>query len=431
MNSLSACREWKYSSQASLLLSPRKLRISGDISPAGDLRYRKFINREVIPDDVEYYSDDSSIIDVADRVRHSSSSGDEDIATTRLYTEMCLPNNNNNNSSNYGSPSVIRFMENVYIREEEDDEGDFDDAYSEFQLTNSSTHNSHWLKITKTGKKHQIFLIITIMTVILLCTVCKYYDFSSLIPYSSSSSGESFLSVQKDKSYKLIRQLSEEFHDQHKRLWLQIRSALDSPFQYESTNQGYTSSLTSHERIPPVVLLLVNRCIQPVGSQSRQHSNNKDKNSVLFQSFISRLGQLVSREYFSNDTHSCPVLGSYQLASLNKQKIDEMKLDLDNQLIKLYQSGTRCFHFMSIDLLPADIVLLFHGYTDVENSIYPNSVLLISLSKTFIVSSPENCTKNLTIYCLVVKCLVSSSIKSISFYDHYGIKNWVMRRWTP
>lgn len=60
-----------------------------------------------------------------------------------------------------------------------------------------------------------------------------------------------------------------------------------------------------------------------------------------------------------------------------------MKLDFDNQLDNLYKSGERCFHFISIDLLPVEIVLLFHGYTDTENSIYSNSILLISLSKRF------------------------------------------------
>ncbi|KAH8856184.1 hypothetical protein KSF78_0002313 [Schistosoma japonicum] len=69
-----------------------------------------------------------------------------------------------------------------------------------------------------------------------------------------------------------------------------------------------------------------------------------------------------------------------------------MKLAFDRQLDELYNSGARCFHFTSIDLLPANVVLLFHGYTDVENSVYPNSILLISLSKEFEVTESFNCT---------------------------------------
>ncbi|VDQ05515.1 unnamed protein product, partial [Trichobilharzia regenti] len=160
-------------------------------------------------------------------------------------------------------------------------------------------------------------------------------------------------------------------------------------------------STSVNGRIPPIVLLLVNRCVQsvnggvPCTTSNSDHDGDNNKSNTLFQCFISRLSQLINSEYLLlKSLKLCSTLGAYPLTSLNdKHKIDQIKLDLDNQLIDLYKSGARCFHFTSIDRLPAKIIPLFHGYTDVENSIYSNAILLISLSKTFVISSPQNCTK--------------------------------------
>ncbi|VDP78995.1 unnamed protein product, partial [Schistosoma mattheei] len=306
---------------------------------------------------------------------------------------------------------------------------------------------------------------------------------SLTLPSSPSVHEQSLSSVQKIRTQNLINQLSQEFQGQHKRLWAQIRSALESPFQHEYTNH---QRQTTNERISPVVLLIVNRCIHPmVNNQSKQHHSTFNHNeNESFHCFITRLGQLVNHLYLSNSKNSCSIIKAYQLDSLNKQKksgslispnglvsdeistpiqkvrlafanlrhlwrrrdiclsikglvycaavrsvllyscekwplgventrvlllfdhrrlkniaricwdhqlsnsevrrrFDQMKLDFDNQLDNLYKSGERCFHFISIDLLPVEIVLLFHGYTDTENSIYSNSILIISLSKRF------------------------------------------------
>ncbi|KAF6768662.1 hypothetical protein AHF37_07211 [Paragonimus kellicotti] len=42
-----------------------------------------------------------------------------------------------------------------------------------------------------------------------------------------------------------------------------------------------------------------------------------------------------------------------------------------------------------LDKLPPEVVLLFHGVTDAQNSIYKDAVILFSLQNTF---SPDNCT---------------------------------------
>ncbi|CAH8824054.1 unnamed protein product [Trichobilharzia szidati] len=400
-------KEHRYTSQTSLL-PPKRLRISGEISPDRELKYRKFSNQSS-PCNVDHYyhhhsySDDSSLIDTsslratASSSSSSCSSSNEEIYTKTGYVEGYV------HTERSGSPSLIRFTENVYIREEDDDDDDGDDYYDTRSTDGSRStktpghYISYLSEIFESIQKYKLTLTLAVLILISFYTLCKYYDSSLFTTFfsSSTSSEESLLlPMRKARSEKVIKQLSDEYKDQPKRIWAQIRSALQSPQQYESTSVN--------GRIPPIVLLLVNRCVQPVNGRvpcttsSSDHGDGDDdssKSNTLFQCFISRLGQLINSEYLSNSSNSCSTLGDYPLTSLNEHKIDQIKLDLDNQLIDLYKSGTRCFHFTSIDRLPAKLIPLFHGYTDVENSIYSNAVLLISLSKTFVTSSPQNCTK--------------------------------------
>uniref|UniRef100_A0A5K4F0I2 SEA domain-containing protein n=2 Tax=Schistosoma mansoni TaxID=6183 RepID=A0A5K4F0I2_SCHMA len=296
-------------------------------------------------------------------------------------------------SDHNGSPSIIRYMENVYIREEDNDSDDEDD--------DDGSINSDYVNYSISTKKCTYAYIGLLLTFICIASILfVFYIYPMFISSTPSSSSSSFVheqslsSVQKIRTQNLTNQLSQEFQGQHKRLWAQIRSALESPFQHEYTNH---QRHTTNERISPIVLLIVNRYIHSiVNNQSKQHHCTPNHNeNVSFDCFITRLGQLVNHMYLSNSKNSCSILKGYQFNSLNKQKFDQMKLEFDNQLDDLYKSGSRCFHFTSIDLLPAEMVLLFHGYTDSENSIYSNSILLISLSKRFDVYESLNCTKKL------------------------------------
>ncbi|RTG87742.1 uncharacterized protein DC041_0005799, partial [Schistosoma bovis] len=279
-------------------LSPeQQLRISKEFPLDNELKHRHY---DSINDDGDFYqnsdSNSSSLIFDSDILKNSSNNN----SITQIE---CMRHSDHRN----GSSSVTRFMEHVYIREEDNDSDD--DSINSDYVNNK-------------------------------------------------------ISTKKFRTQNLTNQLSQEFQGQHKRLWAQIRSALESPFQHEYTNH---QRQTTNERISPVVLLIVNRCIHSmVNDQSKQHHSTFNHNeNGSFHCFITRLGQLF----------------------------DQMKLDFDNQLDNLYKSGERCFHFISIDLLPVEIVLLFHGYTDTENSIYSNSILLISLSKRFDVFESLNCTK--------------------------------------
>ncbi|CAH8429482.1 unnamed protein product [Schistosoma rodhaini] len=377
-----------YSSQSSLLsLSPEELRISNELSLDNELKYRNLHGKHYTSSvDGDFYPNSDS-------------------NNSLLFDTDILKNSLNNNSitqiecmrrrysDHNGSPSIIRYMENVYIREEDNDSDDEDD--------DDGSINSDYVNYSISTKKCTYAYIGLLLTFICIASILfVFYIYPMFISSTPSSSSSSFVheqslsSVQKIRTQNLTNQLSQEFQGQHKRLWAQIRSALESPFQHEYTNH---QRHTTNERISPIVLLIVNRYIHSiVNNQSKQHHCTPNHNeNVSFDCFITRLGQLVNHMYLSNSKNSCSILKGYQFNSLNKQKFDQMKLEFDNQLDDLYKSGSRCFHFTSIDLLPAEMVLLFHGYTDSENSIYSNSILLISLSKRFDVYESLNCTKKL------------------------------------
>ncbi|CAH8430070.1 unnamed protein product [Schistosoma bovis] len=364
----------RYSSQSSLLsLSPeQQLRISKEFPLDNELKHRHY---DSINDDGDFYqnsdSNSSSLIFDSDILKNSSNNN----SITQIE---CMRHSDHRN----GSSSVTRFMEHVYIREEDNDSDD-DSINSDYVNNKISTK-----KCTYIGLLSIIICITSIPFVFYIYPM----SISLTLPSSPSVHEQSLSSVQKVRTQNLTNQLSQEFQGQHKRLWAQIRSALESPFQHEYTNH---QRQTTNERISPVVLLIVNRCIHSiVNDQSKQHHSTFNHNeNGSFHCFITRLGQLVNHLYLSNSKNSCSIIKAHQLDSLNKQKFDQMKLDFDNQLDNLYKSGERCFHFISIDLLPVEIVLLFHGYTDTENSIYSNSILLISLSKRFDVFESLNCTK--------------------------------------
>ncbi|CAI2722473.1 unnamed protein product [Schistosoma spindalis] len=368
-----------YSSQSSLLsLSPeQQLRISKEFPLDNELKYRHYTS----------INDDDDHDDDGDFYQNSDSN-----SSSLIFDSNILKNSPNNNSitqlecmrhsDHYnGSSSVIRFMENVYIREEEDDDDN--------SISSDDGNN-------EVSMKKCTYIYIGLLSIVICIASILFYMYPMFISLKSQSSPsvheQSLTSVQKLRTQNLTNQLSQEFQGQHKRLWAQIRSALESPFQHEYTNH---QRQTTNERIPPVVLLIVNRCIHSiVNNQSKQHHSTLNHNeNGSFHCFITRLGQLINHLYLSNSKNSCSIVKPHQLNSLNKQKFDQIKLDFDNQLDNLYQSGERCFHFISIDLLPIEIILLFHGYTDTENSIYSNAILIISLSKRFDVYESLNCTK--------------------------------------
>uniref|UniRef100_A0A095AIL1 Uncharacterized protein n=1 Tax=Schistosoma haematobium TaxID=6185 RepID=A0A095AIL1_SCHHA len=331
-----------------LSLSPeQQLRISKEFPLDNELKHRHY---DSINDDGDFYqnsdSNSSSLIFDSDILKNSSNNNSiTQIECMRHYSDH-----------HNGSSSVTRFMEHVYIREEDNDSDD-DSINSDYVNNKISTKKCTYIYIG-------LLSIIICITSILFVFYIYPMSISLTSPSSPSVHEQSLSSVQKIRTQHLTNQLSQEFQGQHKRLWAQIRSALESPFQHEYTNH---QRQTTNERISPVVLLIVNRCIHPmVNNQSKQHHSTFNHNeNESFHCFITRLGQLF----------------------------DQMKLDFDNQLDNLYKSGERCFHFISIDLLPVEVVLLFHGYTDTENSIYSNSILIISLSKRFDVFESLNCTK--------------------------------------
>ncbi|KAK4473337.1 hypothetical protein MN116_004498 [Schistosoma mekongi] len=376
-----------HSSQSSL--SPEQLRISKEFSTNNELKYRQHNNTSLNNDninDVDRNSDsDSSLLAYDINVLKFSSNNNH------IRQIECLEDYSYHNNLS----TCNRFMEHVYIREEDDDDDDDNTEDSDYVNSNipmtKYTHDYNLHRLIEVFSRHRI--LFTCVVCIIPLVICAYTISSSFTSYFSMP--EQSLSS-KHKIYELTSQLSQEFQGQHKRLWMQIRSVLESSFQHEFTNhQRYTTN----ERIPPVVFLLVNRIQSVVNNESRYSTSNNNTN-VSFHYFISRLGQLLNSLYLSNSKNACSTIESSQLNSSNKQKINQMKLTFDRQLDELYNSGARCFHFTSIDLLPANVVLLFHGYADVENSVYPNSILLISLSKRFEVSESFNCTMKKSEYIL-------------------------------
>nr|AAW26803.1 SJCHGC06274 protein [Schistosoma japonicum] len=370
-----------HSSQSSLSsLSTEQLDISRQLSTNNELKYRHPIS--------QHYNTSLN----TDNVNNFDQNSDSD-SSLLAYDANVLKFSSNNNSirqteclgnySHHNDPSSCnRFMEHVYILEEDDDTEDSDYINSDIQMK-KYTHDYNLHRLIEVFTSHRIvFTVIVCVIPFLICAYTMSSSFTSLFSIPEQS-----LSYE-HKIRELTNQLSQEFQGQHKRLWMQLRSVLESPFQHQFTNhQRYTTN----ERIPPVVFLLVNR-IQTIVNNESKYTTLIDNTNVSFHYFILRLGQLLNSLYLSNSKNACSIIESSQLNSLTKQKINQMKLAFDRQLDELYNSGARCFHFTSIDLLPANVVLLFHGYTDVENSVYPNSILLISLSKEFEVTESFNCT---------------------------------------
>ncbi|CAH8429889.1 unnamed protein product [Schistosoma bovis] len=168
-------------------------------------------------------------------------------------------------------------------------------------------------------RDNQYFLCGLVLATIMIWMNMIISMFISLTSPPSPVHEQSLSSVQKVRTQNLTNQLSQEFQGQHKRLWAQIRSALESPFQHEYTNH---QRQTTNERISPVVLLIVNRCIHSmVNDQSKQHHSTFNHNeNGSFHCFITRLGQLVNHLYLSNSKNSCSIIKAHQLDSLNKQK---------------------------------------------------------------------------------------------------------------
>ncbi|CAH8428885.1 unnamed protein product [Schistosoma turkestanicum] len=466
--------------------SPKQLKIPREFSPINQLKYRNLHNRHYSPN-----NNSDSDNDVDDDDHFDQNSNCDKNANIQVYDIDLLKNSfNHHYTTNSSSTSITqidhvtnhlnrtndplsssRFTENVYIREEEDDScddddddgvGDSDDSrhsiyYVNRKMSTTATTICTYIHNYYYYYYYQLRYVILCMAFILVCIfgvyIILFIDHHSMfnpfnsflllsISTSTSSSSsvheQSLPSVQKINIKELTNQLSEEFPNQHKRLWAQIRSALESSFQYKYTNhQQHTMS----QRIPPVVLLLVNRYIHSiVNNQSNQpystllnqnnqnHNNDKSSSSSSFHCFISRLSELlVNSEYLSNFKNSCSILEAYhQFSDVNKQELNQMKLDFDSQFEELYKSGVRCYQFSAIDLLPANIVLLFHGYTDTENSLYSNSILLISLSKQFDVSESLDCTQTKKKSSL--SSMLPGDCKSVSQFEHQ-INRFLRSQW--
>ncbi|KAA3681607.1 uncharacterized protein DEA37_0004925 [Paragonimus westermani] len=185
----------------------------------------------------------------------------------------------------------------------------------------------------------------------------------------------------------LTEKLSVEFPHQSRRFWTQLRAALEQQYEHILKSTAQRPSLV------PAVILFVNRLCNIVAADKVTDNHQRDSASS-FQRFISRFGELTSSMVLREDPPTCMDIllddGLMDKDETDRRQIEKLKLDFDVQLNHSYQSKrVRCFHFGMLDKLPPEVVLLFHGVTDAQNSIYKDAVILFSLQNTF---SPDNCT---------------------------------------
>ncbi|KAF7259832.1 hypothetical protein EG68_02070 [Paragonimus skrjabini miyazakii] len=221
-----------------------------------------------------------------------------------------------------------------------------------------------------------VFYLIILLSAVAICFIPISHYRHSVVRESPVSSNSLKL---------LTEKLSIEFPYQSRRFWTQLRAALGQQYGHISNPTAKGPSLV------PAVILFVNRLCN-ITAIEKLTSNRKRDLASSFQRFISRFGELTSSMVLREDPPTCiDILPNGGLMDeTDERQIERLKLDFDAQLSQSYQSKRiRCFHFRMLDKLPPEVVLLFHGVTDAQNSVYKDAVILFSLQDTF---SPDNCT---------------------------------------
>ncbi|CAH8506911.1 unnamed protein product [Dicrocoelium dendriticum] len=264
------------------------------------------------------------------------------------------------------SSHTIRQQNHVYFRDEpcedfteSDDIGPVEDTFLSDQVPQNKVVLSTWIYCA------------ALSILILLIVLWSRLHAPDYTPPSHSTIS--------DRLHTLMGQLSAEFPNQTSRFWAQLRSALEQPYRRVWSNNGHLDDDLSN----PTVVLFVKR--QPWNDGN---NGNIDFNS-LFRCFINRFASLTTSAVLGRDRPDCVVpiqpnmLGIREEQPLIDKESANYKLDIDTKLKRAYNNGIRCFHFPSIDALPPDVMLLFHGIADAQNSVYKEALLLFSLGHTF------------------------------------------------
>ncbi|TGZ67810.1 hypothetical protein CRM22_004580 [Opisthorchis felineus] len=267
--------------------------------------------------------------------------------------------------SHVSPPLTRRQWNHVYTRLESNRSDDSDiefptDEESPFKKLGSSAPQIQWPRVLR-------FILL-----ILLPLICS-------IPFLGLYRTEPELSSTVIPLHSLTDQLSLEFPNQTKRFWAQLRAALEQQHRF-----SWSSVISdANALMMPAIILFVNR------AAASSFDTNPEAND-LFHHFITRFGIGASSIVLRQKHPSCPKVDPLETEddtpfALAKVKNSDalLKLHFDAKLRRLYDQGIRCFHFPSVDQLPPEVVLLFHGVADSQNSVYKDALLLFSLQTIF------------------------------------------------
>ncbi|KER28037.1 hypothetical protein X801_08779 [Opisthorchis viverrini] len=269
-------------------------------------------------------------------------------------------------SSHVSPPWTRRQWNHVYTRLESNRS---DNSDTDFPTDDDLPFNKLGSSLTPQTQWSRVFHFVLIILLPLICS----------IPFLGLYRTAPELSSTVIPLHSLTDQLSLEFPNQTKRFWAQLRAALEQQHRF-----SWSSVISdANALMMPAIILFVNR------AAASSLDTNPEAND-LFHRFITRFGIGASSIALRQKHPSCPRVDPMEteddspFASAKVKSSDALlKLHFDAKLRRLYDQGIRCFHFPSVDQLPPEVVILFHGVADSQNTVYKDALLLFSLQTTF------------------------------------------------